>query len=244
MRLIIDFGNSLKKIAVFDKNKLVQLSTYEEFNIEILIEIAEKYPKITSAIISSVIHYPQNIDDFLQKNFFFIKLNSETPIPIQNLYKTPITLGNDRIAAVVAASNKFKNEHLLVIDAGSCITYDFINKDMEYLGGSISPGINLRFKALHHFTDKLPLLNYENIDYLVGKTTQESILSGVINGLAAEIDGVIGSYKEIYNKLTIIMSGGDHKYFDKRLKNNIFALPNIVLLGLNVILDFNEAEKK
>lgn len=244
MRLIIDFGNTLKKIAIFDKNELLQLYTYEDFNVKILKKIAEKHPKISSAIISSVINYPKNIDDFLEKNYFFIKLNSETPIPITNKYKSPETLGNDRISAVVAVSDKFLNKNLLVIDAGSCITFDCINKDKEYLGGAISPGIGLRFKALNRFTDKLPLLNPKKIDYLIGKTTEESILSGVINGLAAEIDGIIGSYKEIYKDLTIIMSGGDHKYFDKRLKNNIFALPNIVLFGLNVILDFNEVEKK
>jgi len=244
MKLIIDFGNTLKKIAVFDKNKLVQLYTYEEFNICVLKEIVEKHPKINSAIISSVINYPKEIDDFLTTNFFFIKLNSETHIPITNRYESPKTLGNDRIAAVVAASNKFENKNLLVIDAGSCITYDFINKDKEYLGGAISPGIRLRFKSLNSFTDKLPLLTPQNIDYLIGKTTQESILSGIVNGITAELDGIIDSYKEIYKDLTIIMSGGDHYYFDKRLKNNIFALPNIVLLGLNIILDFNEIEKK
>lgn len=244
MKLIIDFGNTLKKIAVFDKNELVLLYTYEEFNIDVLKGIVEKHPEISSAIISSVINYPKEIDDFLATNFFFIKLNSETHIPITNRYESPKTLGNDRIAAVVAASNKFKNINLLVIDAGSCITYDFINKDMEYLGGAISPGIRLRFKSLNSFTDKLPLLTPKNIDFLIGKTTEESILSGIVNGIIAELDGIIDSYKEIYKDLTIIMSGGDHYYFDKRLKNNIFALPNIVLLGLNIILDFNEIEKK
>lgn len=244
MRLIIDFGNTLKKIAIFDKNELLQLYTYEDFNVEILKKVAKKHPEIRSAIISSVINYPQNIDDFLEKNYFFIKLNSKTPIPISNKYKSPETLGNDRIAAVVAVSDKFIDKNLLVIDAGSCITFDCINENKEYLGGAISPGIGLRFKALNRFTDKLPLLTPKNIDYLIGKTTEESILSGVINGLTAEIDGIIDSYKEIYKDLTIIMSGGDHKYFDKRLKNNIFALPNIVLFGLNVILDFNEFEKK
>jgi type III pantothenate kinase len=244
MRLIIDFGNTLKKIAIFDKNELIKLYTYENFELEHLKSITKNHPHIQSAIISSVIHYPKYIGDYLESNYFFMKLNSDIPIPIINKYKSPSTLGNDRIAAVVAATEKYKNKNLLVIDAGSCITFDFINKDKEYLGGAISPGILLRFKALNNFTDKLPLLEPENIDYLIGETTDQSILSGVINGITAEIDGVIDSYKEIYNNLTIIMSGGDYKYFDKRLKNNIFALPNIVLFGLNVILDFNELEKK
>ncbi len=244
MRLIIDFGNTLKKIAIFNKNELIQLYVFENFDLEALKLIAKKHPNIQSAIISSVIHYPKNIDDFLESSYFFIKLNSKTLVPITNKYKSPATLGNDRIAAVVAASNKFNKKNLLVIDAGSCITFDYINREREYLGGAISPGIQLRLKALNSFTDKLPLLESENINYLIGETTEQSILSGVINGIAAEIDGVISRYIESYEDLTIIMSGGDHKYFDKRLKNNIFALPNIVILGLNVILNFNEPKKK
>lgn len=244
MRLIIDFGNSLKKIAIFDKNELIVLNIYEEFNVQLLELITKDYPEIRSAILSSVIDYPKEIDDFLESNYFFIKLNCDTKVPIINKYKSPKTLGNDRIAAVVAASHKFSGKNLLIIDAGSCVTFDLMTENMEYFGGAISPGIRLRFKALNEFTDNLPLIEPKNIDYLIGKTTEESILSGVINGLTAEIDGLIDSYKEIYKNLTIIMSGGDYNYFDKRLKNNIFALPNIVLVGLNIILNFNEVENK
>ncbi len=244
MKLILDFGNTLKKAAIFDKNKMVELFTFSDFDLNQLKSIVKSYPLITSSILSSVVDYPLAIDDFLSERFHFIKFNSNTPVPIINKYSTPETLGNDRICAVVAASSKFDNKNLLVIDVGSCITYDLITKDKEYLGGSISPGIRLRLKSLNAFTDKLPLLEPEQIKYLIGKTTSQSILSGVINGINFEIDGVISSYKGNYKDLKIIISGGDHNYFDKSLKNNIFALLNIVILGLNEILKFNEPEKK
>ncbi len=244
MKLILDFGNTLKKAAVFDKNEMVELFTFSDFGVNQLESIVKSYPLISSSIISSVVDYSLAIDDFLSERFHFIKFNSNTPVPIINKYSTPETLGNDRICAVVAVSSKFDNKNILVIDVGSCITYDLITKDKEYLGGSISPGIRLRLKSLNAFTDKLPLLEPEQIEYLIGKTTSQSILSGVINGINFEIDGVISSYKDNYKDLLIIMSGGDHNYFDKSLKNNIFALPNIVILGLNEILKFNEFEKK
>ena len=244
MKLILDFGNTLKKAAVFDKNEMVELFTFSDFGVNQLESIVKSYPLISSSIISSVVDYSLAIDDFLSERFHFIKFNSNTPVPIINKYSTPETLGNDRICAVVAVSSKFDNKNILVIDVGSCITYDLITKDKEYLGGSISPGIRLRLKSLNAFTDKLPLLEPEQIEYLIGKTTFQSILSGVINGINFEIDGVISSYKDNYKDLLIIMSGGDHNYFDKSLKNNIFALPNIVILGLNEILKFNEFEKK
>jgi type III pantothenate kinase len=244
MKLIIDFGNTLKKVAIFHNNQLFKLYTFEYFDLNTLIKITNNHPEIRSSIISSVIDYPDEIDTFLSSNYFFIKLNAKTKIPITNKYSTSETLGNDRIAAIIAASMAFKDQNILVIDAGTCITFDFINKQGEYLGGAISPGINLRLKSLNLFTDKLPLLKAEKIDFLIGKTTKESILSGVINGIASEIDGIIRSYKENYENLTIILGGGDYNYFDKMLKNNIFALPNIVLLGLNVILNFNEFKKK
>ncbi len=243
MRLILDFGNTLKKIAIFDENDLVQLYTYEKVGLKELKLISKKFRKIQSAIISSVVSYPSEIDDYLRMQYFFVKLNSQTPIPITNNYQSQSTLGNDRIAAVVGACDMYRSMNLLVIDAGSCITYDFLSEKGEYVGGAISPGLMLRLKALNSFTDRLPLLKPENIDYLIGKTTEQSILSGVINGITAELEGIINTYREAYENLTIIMSGGDYKYFDKRLKNNIFALPNIVLLGLNVILDFNEPKQ-
>lgn len=240
MKLIIDIGNTLVKVAIFKEKQLLDLYTFEDFSIEKISSVEKKYSKINSAIVSSVKSYDQSIKEYLQEKYFFIELNELTSLPIESNYKTPETLGNDRIAAVTAAFDLYPQSNVLVIDAGTCITYDLINNLGVYRGGSISPGIEMRFKALNNFTAKLPLLKHKDIDYLTGRSTEESILSGVINGISAEIDGIIASYHKNYENLTVIISGGDYIYFDKRLKNNIFALPNIVLHGLNIIVDFND----
>lgn len=240
MKLVIDIGNTFTKLALFEQDEIIKIYRFKQFGIEELYEIESDYSNIKSVIVSQVNKFPKALKNYLYKNYHFIVLSAETPIPIINKYKTPETLGNDRIAAVVAGAKLYPNQNVLIIDAGSCITFDFINYKNEYLGGSISPGIEIRFKAMNSFTQNLPLIENKKIDYLIGSTTEESILSGVLNGILNEIDGIISLYKGNYENLTIILSGGDYIYFDKRLKNNIFALPNIVLLGLNVILDFND----
>jgi type III pantothenate kinase len=243
MKLVIDFGNTFVKLAVFSSNMVLKQYQFKHLTIQNLKEIAQKHAEIRSVIISSVVNYSDELKSFLKEKYHFYELDSETPLPIKNKYKSPETLGKDRIAAVVAASHLYPNKNVLVIDAGSCITFDFINDQSEYHGGSITSGFQMRLKSVHEFTANLPLLEAKKIDYLIGSTTEESILSGVYNGLISEIDGIIGAYKGIYEKLTVILSGGDHIYFDKRLKNNIFALPNIVMIGLNIILEFNENKK-
>lgn len=243
MKLIIDFGNTFTKLAVFRQDFIVKQFQYKDLIVSDISAIVDKYPQIRAVIVSAVINYPEEIKQFLIERFDFIELEVNTPIPIINKYKSPETLGKDRIAAVVAAAELYPNKNVLVIDAGTCITYDLINEKREYYGGSISPGINMRLKAMHEFTGNLPYVEAKKVDFLIGSTTEESILSGVYNGLINEIDGVIGSYKENYENLTVILGGGDYIYFDKRLKNNIFALPNIVMIGLNVILKFNDSKK-
>jgi type III pantothenate kinase len=171
-------------------------------------------------------------------------LNRDTQIPLKNAYKTPETLGKDRIAAAVAAWHEFPGKDLLVIDAGTAITMDMVTKPGEFLGGAIAPGIDLRFKALHTFTGRLPLIKRKNINYLTGTSTEESINSGVINGIAAEIDGIIDKYKILYPDLITIFGGGDSKFLHKRLKNSIFALPNPVVNGLHTILNYNIENNK
>jgi len=171
-----------------------------------------------------------------------IFLDHNTPLPIKNEYKSPETLGKDRLAAVIGAATMFPNNSSLVIDAGTCITYDFINFEKEYYGGAISPGLETRFKSLNHFTQALPLIEYKgnSVPEFTGNNTENAILSGVINGFAAEISAFIEHYKSEHNSLNIIISGGHYKYFDKLLKYKTFAAPNLVLTGLKAILDFNE----
>ena len=148
-------------------------------------------------------------------------------------------MGKDRLAAAVTGNHFFPNQNVLIIIAGTCITYEFVNTKAEYLGGAISPGISIRFKALHTFTGKLPLVEKKIKASIIGNTTENSILSGVINGCFYEVKGITYEYTDKYKDLKIILSGGDMKYFDKILKNSIFAISNIVLIGLNIILDFN-----
>jgi len=246
MKLVIDYGNTLIKIAVFNKDSLIDLRLFKKISVEqlkLLIDEFELkydiYNRVRFAIISSVIRYPVEIKEYLESTFSFIELNNKTKLPVKTKYKTPETLGNDRIAAVVAASGLFPSADLLIIDAGTCITYDFINSKKEHYGGGISPGINMRFKALNTFTDKLPLISRNTDTELIGCSTEGSIQSGVLNGILAEVDEIINRYKQDFPSIKIIFTGGDMKYFERRLKNNIFANSNLVLTGLNMILNFN-----
>ena len=240
MNLVIDLGNSLLKIAVFDQHEMVFVERYMDPDPAIVQKVLNHYPKIKACIIGAVRETPENVSALIKNQVPLIILNAETPLPISLDYQTPDTLGADRIAAVTAANHLFPGKNLLVIEAGTCITYDFIDSNGIYLGGSISPGIGLRFSALHNFTDKLPLVKAKQHPELIGKSTESSIQSGVIIGAIAEFQGIISMYEHNYDNLTIIISGGDLNYFDKNLKNNIFAVPNIVLTGLNIILDFND----
>ncbi|MFP4469286.1 MAG: type III pantothenate kinase [Bacteroidales bacterium] len=237
-RLVIDVGNTLTKVAVFQAQKQIALHTSEKIHIPDLENFRHSYQP-AHAVLVSVGRLPEDTLEYLQSNYQLLMLDHHTPIPIRNLYKTPETLGKDRLAAVVAAADLFPGKNCLVIDAGTCITYDLIDRVAQYHGGAISPGIPLRFKALHTFTNKLPLVNHKNFDGLAGATTEESILAGVINGSLAEMEGTIGRYREKYPDLQVVLTGGDMNFFDKKLKSNIFAVPNLVLKGLNVILDFN-----
>lgn len=242
MKLILDFGNTLQKVAIFDNNQLIAMKAFKKISLKNIQDFTSSFT-INSAILSSVINYNKNIYNYLKSNFHFIELTSSTPIPINNKYCTPETLGKDRLAAIIAANKNYPNNNILVINAGTCITYDFIDKNADYWGGAISPGIKMRFKALHTFTDKLPLIQLNKKSTpLIGNNSENSILSGVINGSVAELENIIFNYTQNYKDLEVILSGGDMKYFDKKIKNSIFAFPNIVLYGLNIILDFN-AEK-
>lgn len=246
MKLIIDYGNTLVKIALFQKSSVITIKSYKSISVEQLNKLLKEIENsndltvpIENAIVSSVINYPKAVKSYLEQRYNLLELNTHTPLPIKICYNTPETLGNDRIALAVAGSTLYSGKNLLIIDAGTCITYDFVNKNKEYFGGSISPGIQMRFKALNTFTDKLPLVNPTDSVDLIGNSTTESILSGVMNGIYSEIDGIIDRYKSNFPGIEIILTGGDIIYFDKKLKNNIFANSNLVLKGLNIILDYN-----
>ena len=240
MDLILDLGNTNQKIALFDAGNLLWVQANERIRLSLVRKIVKQNAGINSCILSSVVKVPATLQSFLEKHFRFILLDEHTPLPILNHYRTLETLGKDRLAAAVAGFNQFPGYPVLIINAGTAITYDVVTKKGEYLGGSISPGMNMRFRALHTFTKQLPLLTYTEIDFLTGNDTDMSVLSGVINGMASEMEGMIACYQKEYPGIKVILSGGDLNYFVNRLKISIFALPNIVIYGLQQILAFND----
>lgn len=237
MNLIIDVGNTSVKIAVFNgKTLLFKEVVSNESLLEKIVKLKENYYAIKHVIVSSVRNLDKKVSQYLTDNYPVVFLSHQIKLPFKNLYETPNTLGIDRIALIAASVDQFSKKNVLVIDAGTCVTYDFINKENEYLGGAISPGVRMRYKALHNQTAKLPLLDTEVPENFIGNTTNAAINSGVVNGLVAEIDGVIAQYKEKYNDLTIILTGGDANFLSKQLKSSIFANSNFLLQGLNFIL--------
>lgn len=243
VRVVIDLGNTRMKVALFEADTLQTLRIFRKGAWKQFEAFLSKHEKGSYCIVSSVIDYPDTLKNFLSNHFKTLMLNPETPVPLINLYKTKETLGKDRIAAAVAAWQKFPEQNILVIDAGTAITTDIVTSNGDYLGGSISPGMKMRFKALNTFTGRLPLVKKQNIRFLTGTSTEDSISSGVINGIVAEIDGFINAYKDLYPSLVVVFGGGDSEFFAKRLKNSIFALPNPVLNGLHIILNYNIENK-
>ena len=240
MNLIIDIGNTRTKVAIFQNKELIKSFATDSFELVDLQELKADYPELKRCIVSSVKYKSEEPLKMLKKELdFVIELDQHTFIPIENLYETPQTLGKDRIAAAVGANMLYPNDDVLVIDAGTAITYDFVNKNKQYLGGFITPGLNMRYKALHHFTDKLPLLKPGEPEIIWGKNTNEAIQGGIQYGLEGELQRIIQHFSGGQSELKIILSGGDIKYFEKLLKNYKFVTLEIILLGLNTILDSN-----
>lgn len=242
MNLVVDIGNTKVKAAVFESDTLVSFLSFEESDFEQFITSFQKEYSITACILSSVKKDERGIHKILEEIPFFLRLDHTTQIPFVNLYRTPTTLGIDRIALVAGATDQYPNQNALIIDAGTCITYDFVNQNSEYLGGAISPGIQIRYRSVHDYTSKLPLLSTSEDFVVTGDSTESAIHSGILNGVTQEIQGVINQYKDEYPDLTVILTGGDIKFLSKQLKNSIFAHQNFLLHGLNKILTFNNKE--
>ena len=239
MNLIIDVGNTRVKVALFEENTITSLHSFDLESILIQLQKISNSHTVERAIISTVANIDANDLDKIKKTFPLTVLNHQTKVPFTNNYATKNTLGVDRIALAASAVKNYPTRNVLVIDAGSCITADFVTNEGVFLGGSISPGILMRYKSLHHFTDKLPELRRIDDVSLVGDSTKNSIHSGVINGVVYEINGIIEAYKLKYEKLTVVLTGGDAIFLAKRFKNGIFANPNFLLEGLNYILTQN-----
>ncbi|GAA4849897.1 type III pantothenate kinase [Algivirga pacifica] len=237
-RATIDFGNTYGKVGIFYKDELIKV--YSRLTASDVKNCLQNYV-IEEAIICNV---GEN-KDFLTEELltfipFVMSFNHKTSLPIHNLYTTPHTLGLDRLAGVMGAKVHFPEDACLVIDMGTCVTFDFIDEHNQYHGGSISPGLSMRFKALEAFTARLPLCSTNPEIGLIGNSTEQSIQSGVYHGLKAEIIGIIQHYQEKFGKIKVILCGGDGIYFEKALKPFIFADYHLIHYGLNRILRTNE----
>ncbi len=241
MNLIIDAGNSAVKLAVYDRNKLIfhQKAEFEHVARQVK-EICDHYPKISHSIVSSFGNIDHKVLAVLAVFCEVHELGPSSKLPFKNSYATPQTLGVDRMALAASAFYYNPKGNTLVIDAGTCVTYDIVNDYGEYLGGAISPGLTMRYRALQEQTLKLPLLRPGDFSDFIGNSTEAGIHSGVINGMCREIDGVIDQYRFRFADLTVILTGGDGQFLSKRLKNTIFAHSEFLLEGLNYLLEYNK----
>ncbi|RTZ01463.1 type III pantothenate kinase [Flavobacterium sp. RSP49] len=234
MILVVDVGNTRIKAAVFEGAMLLEVFIFSQIELEKNIKnILKNFKKTTDLVVSSVGDLGKQPFLAFDKEIKVHFISNKDSFPFQNKYATPQTLGIDRMVLAAGATLRYPDQNRLVIDAGTCITYDFIDQENNYLGGAISPGLRLRYEALHHYTAKLPLLSLGIPEDLIGKSTSESIHSGVVNGLVYEIDGFINQYKARYLNFIIILTGGDTDFLAKRLKNTIFANSNFLLESLS-----------
>ena len=238
MNLCIDTGNSRIKIGIFNRSGQTQVMMFDKFSDINLPEIISNYD-IQKAIISSTIEIPEHIMRDLEEIQKYFVLDHLTRLPFSNEYHSKVTLGRDRIALIAAAHSKHPNQNNLVIGCGTCITFNFINKENEFIGGSIHPGLKMRLQAMHAFTGKLPLITLAGNPVLIGTDTTSNMLSGVLFAAAKEIDGMTDEYLVKFPQLNVFITGGDAEMLVYRLKNEIFAIPNFTLIGLNHILEYN-----
>ena len=241
MHLVIDVGNTQIKIAVFEENKGVEYLTSNQNELLSAIKALKiKYPNIQKAIVASVGTIENSILSSLKNSIEIQYLTKECKFPFINTYSTPNTLGIDRMVLAAGAVLEYPNQNRLVIDIGTCITYDFIDENNNYLGGAISPGIHLRYESMNQKTAKLPSLTKKKPLHFIGNSTESCMHSGVVNGIALEIDGFIELYKAQYTNFITILTGGDSDFLAMRLKNTIFANSNFLLKSLNQTFQYNQ----
>lgn len=234
----LDFGNTRKKLGYFNDEKLINEMVLRDDYVAHIEELLNTHQP-ESSILSSVVHHDAAVDELLGGRTKFVQLNHETPLPFLNAYGSRQTLGNDRLALVAGLREYYPNQNGLAISVGTCITYNFLAANNTFRGGAISPGVNMRLKSMHDYTDQLPLVSDRGYDAVLGFDTETSIRSGAINGIAAEIDGMITRYEDEYGKVNAVLTGGDTRYFARRLKKEIFADQYFTLKGLYAILIHN-----
>jgi len=232
--LCFDFGNTRFKCAVFNKDTLQDVLVLDNDDSATMEKLIEQY-KPYKSLLSSVVNHNPAIEQLLQQHTKFHKLNYLSKLPVTTPVGKPETIGADRLALVVAATYLFPEQHNLVVGLGSCITFNFVNKFQEFLGGSISPGLEMRFKSMHELTAKLPLIKPDWNFPLVGYDTRTNMLSGVILGMSKEIDGIVDEYARKYSNFNVLLTGGDMSFFVPHLKKKIFADPHLIYKGLYAI---------
>ncbi|GAK88761.1 pantothenate kinase type III [Nonlabens ulvanivorans] len=241
MILVIDIGNTSIKIAAVEDYNIIlhQRTTQKEF-IKDCTALLSKFPQITNAALCQVGSLEPKLIHQLEKLVAIFKVDTHIRLPFKNLYQST-SLGNDRIALVAGAISRIKkDENCLIIDAGTCVTYDYVDENLNYHGGAISPGLRLRYESLHNFTANLPLLTAQTIESFIGNSTAASIHSGVINGLTQEIKGCIKQYRKKNKDIKIFMTGGDAQLLSTQLKSRFFATPFLTLDGIYYLYQFNK----
>jgi type III pantothenate kinase len=236
--LCFDFGNTRLKCAVFEDNNFKDVFVLQSDDDAAIQQLIEKY-KPTYSILASVIDHNASTENILASSTKFHKLTYESKLPFSTPVGKPETIGADRLALTAAAVDLYPKQHNLVIGLGSCITYNFVNKFHEFLGGSISPGLEMRFKAMNNFTAKLPSVQPDWNFPLVGYDTKTNLISGVIMGMSKEIDGIIDEYALKYSNFNVLLTGGDMAFFVPHLKNKIFADPHLIYKGLYALSKTN-----
>ena len=238
--MAIDMGNTRIKVGLFSDHKMIKVLIDLDKSDLLKVVAAERIDRIIASSVVSDLAGIEKETGLVN----VLKLSSELEVPIKNAYQTPNTLGMDRLSGVSGAFQLYQGSNCLVIDAGTTITYDFLDDQGSYHGGGIAPGIEMRFKALAAQTHKLPLIEgtWDNAP-LIGKDTESSIRSGVLNGVVSEIEGIIRRYEHKFSNLKVIICGGDASYFESRVKAPIFVDPHLVLIGLNSILMYHAQNK-
>lgn len=241
MNLAIDIGNTRIKAGVFDGDVLVASQVIEMLEYEGVVDFGREHA-VQNVIVCSVNDTVVDGNlDFSEISGVVLELNERTKIPVENGYETPATLGKDRLAAAIGGYSLFKETNVLIIDAGTCVTIDLVTADAKYIGGNISPGLDMRLNAMHEFTSRLPLAERGMADDLMGRTTDEALKNGATQGIILEIEGYIRHLRKEYMPLETVITGGDGRYFADLMKTKIFVRSNLVLIGLNEILKVNVA---
>ncbi len=239
VNLIIDQGNTRTKLALFEAGELQSIKVAENKDAVPVLGEWLQQNSIEKAILSTVIADSDLVQKLSETNLEWFNLDEHTKLPFKNAYKTPATLGKDRLAAIAGAHQLYPGKPCLVIDAGTAITYDIINSDDVYLGGSITPGLQMRLKAMHHFTSQLPKVEVTETIALPGVDTQTALQTGGFWSVVYEMEGFIRYYNDLHKGLLVFLTGGDALLFDKSIKNSIFVAQNLVLTGLNSLLEYN-----